>query len=447
MALGESRVLADFDGTCYGGTVVEFCAPWFRVQFDDGDSADYAGHELAPLLDLSETDFYDPRLWFYDFSVVHPLDIPAFRRALLGYVEGFGFDLPPTWCAPGGGKASPNEDPDTPESSLDEVMAFLAEEARHLSDLNRGFRGASRARRTFANLRNPGLKLIWFQASRGCGLPPTGSEAAAYFAKVAEASDTIGGVAMAKSALTMICTYKELPNITYTSLRVNAALEAMRRSHRQQTRKAAGLTIPMVGAILVGFGFERPGWPATHQWELMIGVSIGLGFKLLLRYDDLRRCCWDEGFCEVIVTHIRFYLDGRKNNQYGGNFLDVARPDDLAVFGVYHVCLLAKAVFGRGFVLGSVDATGAVDRDTPMPHKMFVAHLRAALINIGLTPEQAGVYSAHSMRAGGATAAAVHGLHREEIQHLAGVADPNWLAYYNRNYLAERIRVSQAIGL
>ena len=30
---------------------------------------------------------------------------------------------------------------------------------------------------------------------------------------------------------------------------------------------------------------------------------------------------------------------------------------------------------------------------------------------------------------------------------MAGVADPNWLAYYNRNYLAERLRVSQAIGL
>ena len=48
---------------------------------------------------------------------------------------------------------------------------------------------------------------------------------------------------------------------------------------------------------------------------------------------------------------------------------------------------------------------------------------------------------------GRTTAAAVHGLHREEIRPLAGVADPNWLAYYNRNYLAERLRVSQAIGL
>ena len=52
------------------------------------------------------------------------------------------------------------------------------------------------------------------------------------------------------------------------------------------------------------------------------------------------------------------------------------------------------------------------------------------------------------MRAGGGgTAAAFRELHREEIQHLAGVADFSWLVYYNRNCLAERLRVSQAISL
>ena len=61
---------ADFGGFSYLGTVVKFCAPWFRVVFSDGDSADYTGLELAPLLDFSENDFYDPRLWFYDFSVI-----------------------------------------------------------------------------------------------------------------------------------------------------------------------------------------------------------------------------------------------------------------------------------------------------------------------------------------------------------------------------------------
>ena len=41
----------------------------------------------------------------------------------------------------------------------------------------------------------------------------------------------------------------------------------------------------------------------------------------------------------------------------------------------------------------------------------------------------------------------MHGLHREDILHLAGVNDPNWLAYYNRTYLTERLRVSRAMGL
>ena len=82
-----------------------------------------------------------------------------------------------------------------------------------------------------------------------------------------------------------------------------------------------------------------------------------------------------------------------------------------------------------------------------MSQNMLVAHLREAPVNISPTPEQAGVRSAHSMRAEVATAAAVKGLHREDTQHLVGVADPNWLAYYNRNYLEERLRVPQAIGL
>ena len=48
-------------------------------------------------------------MWFYDFSVTHPLEIPAFRWPLKAYVESFGFDLPPTWFAAGGGKAPPDE--------------------------------------------------------------------------------------------------------------------------------------------------------------------------------------------------------------------------------------------------------------------------------------------------------------------------------------------------
>ena len=151
-----------------------------------------------------------------------------------------------------------------------------------------------RAPRTYGILRNPGLKLIWFRASRGRSLPPTGGEAATYLTKVAEASSTVGGVAQAKSALGKICSFNDLPTV-YTSMRANAALESMRRSYRHQTRKAAGLSVDMVGAILIGFGFVRRDRQLTHQWELIIGVSARPGFKLLLRYDNLKRCRWDEG--------------------------------------------------------------------------------------------------------------------------------------------------------
>ena len=96
-------------------------------------------------------------------------------------------------------------------------------------------------------------------------------------------------------------------------------------------------------------------WLLANQWEPVIGASAGLRFILLLRYGDLKQFRWDEGYCEVFATHIRFYLGGRKNNQHGGNFLDVARLEDPNLLGVYRVCLLARAAFGRGFVRGSSD--------------------------------------------------------------------------------------------
>ena len=65
------------------------------------------------------------------------MDISAFRWPLGAYVESSGFDLKPSWCATGGGKAPPDEDPDESETSFDELMTFIADEARHLADLNR----------------------------------------------------------------------------------------------------------------------------------------------------------------------------------------------------------------------------------------------------------------------------------------------------------------------
>ena len=135
------------------------------------------------------------------------------------------------------------------------------------------------------------------------------------------------------------------------------------------------------------------------------------------------------------------------STQYGGNCLDVARSEYPAVFVVYHVCLLAKAVFGSGFVLGSVDVTGAAYRDMPVSQSVRRPPARGLGQHWPHTRAGGSIFGALDARRGGGTAAAVHGLLREETQHLAGVADTNWLAQYNRNCLAERNRVSQANGL
>ena len=91
--------------------------------------------------------------------------------------------------------------------------------------------------------------------------------------------------------------------------------------------------------------------------------------------------------------------------------------------------------------------TGMIDHTRAMSIGVFVQFLRSALVNIGLTKEEAALFAGQSARAGGATEAAAKGLHQEDIQHLAGVTSAEWLSWYNRRYLPERLRVSRAIGL
>ena len=49
-----------------------------------------------------------------------------------------------------------------------------------------------------------------------------------------------------------------------------------------------------------------------------------------MRYDDLCRCQRGKGYCKGFPTHIRFYLDGHMNNQYGGALLDIPRLESRA---------------------------------------------------------------------------------------------------------------------
>ena len=262
-------------------------------------------------------------------------------------------------------------------------------------------------------------------------------------AKLYKDRDNVGAPTTTKS-----CSMNDIDGAPYSTLRATAAIDAARREHKHVTKKSAGLTISMVAAINRRYSFERAGRALNEQWEFAVGTAISLAFKILLRYDDLARCLWDPDFCDIFYTHVRYYVEGRKNDAHGCAFLNVARPADDNPAGVYFLLVRAKRHFRTGFVLPHIDRrTGVVDCTRPMCHGDFVAFLRSALTAIGMPVKEAALFAGQSARAGGATEAAAKGLHQEDIQHLAGVTSAEWLSWYNRRYLAERLRVSRALGL
>ena len=112
-----------------------------------------------------------------------------------------------------------------------------------------------------------------------------------------------------------------------------------------------------------------------------------------------------------------------------------------------NAALRAKALFKAGYVLPHIESSGFITKNKRMSYASFVLFLRHALTVTGMPAAKATKYAGHSMRAGGATSAAIHGLSPAEICHLAGVKDVNWLTWFNRHYLASRIRASRSIGL
>jgi hypothetical protein len=305
----------------------------------------------------------------------------------------------------------------------------------------------SRAKRTMDNLRNPVLQLISYAASRHLTLPLSTAEFALYGTKLAFEKDNVGAVSRAMNAASFLAEYNDW-SIVYTKGVAAAPLSAMRRTHRRQTKKSAGLTLKMVKRLMNHFGKACADKAADKQCDFAFSTAVCIGFKLLLRYNDLSRCRWDKGFCEIFPSHIRFYLDGRKNSQHKGNMLDLATPRHRARRGIYHMVLRAHRMFKTGFVLPHVDGRSkTIDQTRCMSYEKFVKYLRTMLVRIGVPATRARKYAAQSMRSGGATSAVIGNLSPPKINHLAGVKDVNWLVGYERKRLASRLRTSRAVGL
>ena len=139
---------------------------------------------------------------------------------------------------------------------------------------------------------------------------------ALYLAFLGKGRDRVGAVAMVKNVASTICYLNGHAADAYDTAKVNATIETVKRRNRRRIKKAAGLTPNMTSAIIRKYGYPRQERRPEHQWEMAIGVAVAVGFKILRHYDDLVRARCDNGYCEVLEPHVRFYLDGRKSNKY-----------------------------------------------------------------------------------------------------------------------------------
>jgi hypothetical protein len=437
--IGTTRVASKGGNSTTDGTITSFASPFFHVTFDNGTVKKFRGHVLAPLIRYRDDDFYDPAQWSGDYRLLQLYRIPGWTRACQAFLSKHGAFVPKSLLAP---VTRPRTDvADAARTgSLERERTTLRLMLNELVD-------ECRAKRTMDNLRNPILQLLHYAATRGLALPLSAVDFALYATSLALNRDNIGAVTRATNAASFLAEINGWP-IVYSEGIAAAPANAMRRRHKHQVKKTAGLTLKMVERIMNKFGKARAGIETDKHLDFAFAAAVCIGFKLLLRYDDLRRCRWDKGFCEVFPTHIRFYLSGRKNNQYKGDILDVATPRRPTRHGIYHVAVRAQRLFKSGFVLPHVDGRSkTIDRSRCMSYETFVRALRAMLLRIGVPAARARKYAGHSMRCGGATAAAIGRLTPAEISHLAGVKDLNWLAYYDRKRLRSRLRASRAIGL
>ena len=427
-------------GGLLGGTVREWRDPWFVIDCDDGSQRHVQPRGLLDVLLFNPTDFYDPSASQYDWTRLNPMRILGWRVGLAAALDEAGLVIPKPWLQ----RETEPGDAGRPTATTDLRAAERQSEQARLDDILAHLSGDMRAKRTLDNLRNPGLKLIWWLSSRGHALnPPTPHALASYLAFLFDDRGNLGAMQQAREALNLLGKLNAWPPGLKEGV-ASVPIDAARRLFRHQVRKVRGLERIHVEAIFVAYVWWRPGVGTEHQWELAVGLAIVVGYKVWARYNDLAQMRFDDDFCIVFATHIDFKIPHRKNKQFLGDTVTVARPADPAVRGAYHALLEAKARVG--FMLPQINAKGLVDRSRPMPYGQFVSHLRQALRHVGLSEADALEYAAHSMRSGAATEAAPK-LPPHLICLAAGVDDLNWILGYHRASLDDRLRSSLATGL
>lgn len=391
---------------------------------------------------MSGLEYHDDWLdheesYFFDWSCVQPYRWRGWRSALAARVSRFRLRLPPSWL-----------DVPSDYSAFQTSGSSLAKRLRTAASSR-----VNNAPGPIKTARNSCLKFLWFCICHELNTPLCEDSICIYMEFLREQRDNLGSVTDFLNSINFLSSYQASPfsslssqqpaklNLPYS---VTSLKNTCKKDFKSCPRITLGLEPFMIHDIL--FIYVRH---SRVAWQISVGISISVSYKLCMRYDCASRLRWDDSYCVVSEAYIRFYLDGCKNLQYKGRWCDVAKPDD-GSFGVYHALIRGKTIFKTGFVLARIlghngDNT-TVDTNLHMSRDQFISHVRTALQVIGVERSLTLRFSGKSPRMGAAASAVTAQLSTAEIAQLSRTKSANWVAHYDERNLSQRLAISRALG-
>lgn len=301
----------------------------------------------------------------------------------------------------------------------------------------------SRATSTVKKYQYAFLRWVRWARKAGCGTcPASGVHFALYLLHL---SDKVGSKAGVESAVNAIAWAHELMGIKSVTEEplVKSCLKGLRRKLAKPVVKKRPVTAEMLKEIAQSLG---PGAPLS---EVRLLAAAVLSFAGFLRYDELSnlRCC----DVEFKKDHVSLHINSSKTDQFRkGAEVVIARTGSV-------VCPVS--VLHRYFRVGSIDNKSELKLFRGVYRTKQGERLRASgglsytrlrelllkkLEAMGYDKTQ---FSPHSLRAGGATAAANANVKDRLFKRHGRWRSESAKDGYVEDSLRKRLRVSQSLGL
>ena len=426
--LGHTKLACEHEGSVSTFTIE--CVDdgeWFGTD-RRGNAKRFSASQFFKLAIWDKTWFYHSSSWYFNWAQHTPYKNANWRDSMLEYLTFKSIIIPHTWIL---------SDADARRLRHFGPSLSPAEQV-----------DAAMIQSTSMNLRNDGLKFLWYAATQ-FALSPLWDDKliAAYLIHLESERCNASCLKRACSAVTFLQKFQNSPRMSYFSFTaVKAVRNELLKKHKTCPQTPLEIEAWMVRDVLKVYV-----WHSTELWSIIFGNGFAVCYKLWMRHDCLSRLRMDSTYLEIIEQEERaiLYLNGCKNRQFQGCWCDLARvPEDRE--GSYDALLKTKDIYPNGFLMPHMYVRGnevIIDASKPMSRETFVAFTREALFCIGIEREICNQFSARSFRRGAASHATVQKLSQSEIAMASRTKSPNWITWYDSKTKVKRVRVSQRMGV